>query len=339
MAGAEAVTPEHIMQVGLGFMGSKTLLSATELGVFTELAGGPASIEDLKKRLQLHSRSAADFLDALVALKFLERHDGLYSNTPATALFLDKNKPSYIGGLLEMANHRLYRFWGDLTEALKTGKLQNEAKHGGQSLFATLYAEPARLEQFLKAMTGISRGANLGIASKFPWAKYKRFVDVGTAQGDLAVQVARANPHLSGVGFDLQEVGPIFTKYATEQGVSSRLAFQPGDFFKDALPHADVLMMGHILHDWDLAEKKQLIRKAWDALSPGGALIVYEAIIDDKRQANQFGLLMSLNMLIETHGGFDYTGADCRGWMSEAGFRETYVEHLVGPDSMVVGIK
>jgi precorrin-6B methylase 2 len=333
------VTPEHIMQVGLGFWPSKTLLSAVELGLFTELAKGPASADQLTDRLQLHSRSAADFFDALVALKFLKRRDGIYSNTPATDRFLDRNKPSYIGGVLEMANHRLYRFWGDLTDALRTGLPQNEAKHGGEPVFSALYAEPGRLEQFLKAMTGISRGANLGIAAKFPWKKYQRFVDVGTAQGDLAVQVAGAHPHLTGVGFDLKEVEPIFTKYATEHGLTSRLTFQPGDFFKDPLPRTDVLMMGHILHDWNLAEKKALVRKAWEALPDGGALIVYESIIDDERQSNAFGLLMSLNMLIETSGGFDYTGADCRGWMTEAGFRETYVEHLVGPDSMVVGIK
>jgi hypothetical protein len=98
-------------------------------------------------------------------------------------------------------------------------------------------------------------------------------------------------------------------------------------------------MMGHILHDWDLETKQMLIRKAFDALAPGGALIVYESIIDDDRSGNTFGLLMSLNMLVETPGGFDYTGSDCMGWMKEAGFRETRVEHLVGPDSMVIGMK
>jgi hypothetical protein len=82
-----------------------------------------------------------------------------------------------------------------------------------------------------------------------------------------------------------------------------------------------------------------LIGKAYDALPAGGAYIVYESIIDDGRSKNAFGLMMSLNMLIETNGGFDYTGADCEGWMRDAGFKETRVEHLTGPDSMVVGIK
>jgi hypothetical protein len=339
--------PDQILQVGLGFWASKTLLSAIEMQVFTELAKHPETLAELSARLGLHPRSAHDFLDALVALQFLERRDGVYYNTPSTDLFntpstdlfLDKRKASYLGGILEMANQRLYPFWGGLTTALRTGEPQNEVSRGDTSLFTALYADPARLRSFLKAMTGLSRGANLTIAKQFPWKDYKSAVDVGTAQGDLITQVALANPHLAGIGFDLPEVGPIFEDYALENGLCGRIRFEPGSFFDAPIPQADVVMMGHILHDWNLDTKKMLIRKAYDALPSGGALIVYESIIDDDRSTNAFGLLMSLNMLIETPGGFDYTGADCKGWMEEAGFRSTRVEHLVGPESMVVGIK
>jgi hypothetical protein len=333
------LNPEKILQTGLAFWPSKVLLSAIELRVFTELARGPQPREVLAGRLGLHPRAAADFLDALVALGFLTRTDDVYANTAETDLFLDRTKPSYVGGILEMANHRLYPFWGHLTEALRTGQPQNEVKHGGPGLFEALYADPARLREFLAAMTGISHGANMTIARTFPWAEYKTFADIGTAQGDLAAQVALANPHLTGVGFDLPEVGPIFEGYAAAVGVADRVRFQPGSFFTDALPSVDVLMMGHILHDWDLPAKQMLIEKAYAALPAGGALIVYEAIIDNNRSQNAFGLMMSLNMLIETPGGFDYTGADCEGWMRAAGFSSTRVEPLVGPDSMVIGIK
>jgi hypothetical protein len=332
-------TPEHILQTGLAFWPAKALLSAVEMELFTLVAQHPGTLDELQGRLGLHPRSARDFLDTLVALGFLQRADGKYLNTAATDAFLDKRKPSYVGGLLEMANLRLYPFWGHLTEALRTGLPQNEVKTGGPSLFAALYADPARLRNFLQAMTGISRGANLGIASKFPWQKYRSFVDVGTAQGDLAVQVALANSHLTGSGFDLPEVEPIFEDYVERNRLSERISFKPGSFFTDPIPPADVIMMGHILHDWDLNEKMMLIQKAFDALPSGGAFIVYESIIDDDRKQNAFGLMMSLNMLIETPGGFDYTGADCMGWMKKVGFSSTRVEHLVGPDSMVVGIK
>jgi len=330
---------DHIMQVGLGFWASKTLLSAVELGLFTELSRQPRTLPEISARLGLHPRSAHDFLDALVALQFLDRRDGTYSNTPSTDLFLDARKPSYLGGMLEMANHRLYPFWGGLTSALRTGLPQNEASRGGDDPFVDLYADPERLRGFLKAMSGISHGANMTIARQFPWKQYNSAVDVGTAQGDLITQVALANPHLFGTGMDLPAVGPIFEDYVAENGLSGRVKFHPGSFFDVPIPNADVVMMGHILHDWNLDIKKMLIAKAYAALPAGGALIIYETIIDDDRSTNAFGLLMSLNMLIETPGGFDYTGADCIGWMHEAGFHSTRVEHLVGPDSMVVGIK
>lgn len=333
-----APSPEHILQTGLAFWASKTLLSAVEMEVFTELAKGPETLESLTGRLGLHPRGARDFFDTLVALGFLDRENGNYRNTPSSDIFLDKHKPSYIGGILEMANQRLYPQWGRLTTALRTGERQSEAP-GSEDLFAALYADPARLKSFLRAMTGVSRGANLAIAAKFPWDKYKTTADCGTAQGDLVVQVALKNPHLTGIGFDLPEVAPIFEEYVEQNGLSSRLRFQPGSFFTDPLPRVDVIMMGHILHDWNLEEKKMLIRKAYEVLPEGGAFIAYDSIIDDDRRKNAFGLMMSLNMLVETPGGFDYTGGDCTGWMKEAGFSETRVEHLVGPDSMVIGIK
>jgi len=330
--------PSAILELGFAFWGSKTLLSAVELGVFTELSEGPLDAEALRARLGLHPRSTLDFLDALVALGMLERGDDGYANTPATARFLDRTSPAYVGGILEMANARLYPFWAGLAEGLRTGQPQNEAKGGGD-FFGVLYQEPDRLRQFMRSMTGLSLGAAHAIAEKFPWHEHRTFVDVGAAEGALPVVVAQAHDHITGGGFDLPAVGPLFDEYVAGAGLADRLRFQPGDFFADPLPQADVITMGHILHDWDLEQKLNLLRKAYDALPDGGALIVYDAIIDDDRRENAFGLLMSLNMLIELPGGFDYTGADCQGWMRDVGFRETRVEHLVGPDSMVVGIK
>lgn len=331
--------PEHILQVGTGFFATKTLLSAIELNLFTELAKEPGDLATLEKKLGLHPRSSRDFLDALVALGFLAREEGIYRNTTDTDVFLDKAKPSYLGGMLEMCNHRLYGFWGNLTTGLRTGLPQNEIASGETGLFEGLYADPDRLKGFLRAMSGLSHGANIAIAQNFPWADYRTVCDVGTAQGDLVVQIAKANTHLEGIGFDLPPVAPIFEEYVRENNLDGRVRFATGSFFTDPMPKADVITMGHILHDWNLEEKRMLIGKAYDALPEGGAVIIYEALIDNDRSKNAFGLLMSLNMLIETPGGFDYTGADCEGWLREAGFRETRVQHLTGPDSMVVGIK
>ncbi|MDT5014651.1 MAG: hypothetical protein QOD39_811 [Mycobacterium sp.] len=336
---AESVTPDSIMQLGTAFWGSKTLLTAVELRLFGELGeAGPLGLEALRERLGLHPRSARDFFDALVALRMLERDDsGRYSNTAATDLFLDPAKPSYMGGILEMFNARLYGFWGSLTEALRSGEPQSEVKTGGD-FFETLYADPEKLAQFAHGMSGLSTATGQAIAAKFPWGDYGSMIDIGCAEGAVPVAIATAHKHLTGGGFDLPPIEPIFNAHVARSGLADRLRFTPGNFFADPLPGADVLIMGHILHDWDLDQKRMLLEKAYEALPKGGALIVYEAIIDDNRRENAFGLLMSLNMLIECLG-FDYTGADCRGWMADTGFSKSYVEYLVGPDSMVVGIK
>src|SRR6185369_5221290 len=151
-------------------------------------------------------------------------------------------------------------------EALKTGKPQNESKNTSET-FAAVYADEHRLKLFLSAMTGISMGLARLMAEKFDWQPYKTFVDVGTAQGALAVEVAKAHSHLSGVGYDLAQVEPIFTEYAERNGLKDRLKFQKGDFFKEELPSADVIVLGHILHDWDLEQKEMLLAKAYKALN------------------------------------------------------------------------
>src|SRR5215471_17049456 len=282
MSTANVVTPERIMQLGLGFWASKTLLSAIEVGLFSELADGPLSAADLSSRLGLHQRSARDFFDTLVSVGMLGREGDRYQNTAETGLFLVRTSPAYIGGMLEMANERLYPFWGSLTEGLRTGSPQNEAKTGGEGLFEALYSDPERLRLFLGAMTGLSMGASRAIAEKFPWRDYKTVVDVGGAQGGLLVQLCLAHPHLRGTNFDLAAVAPIFNEYSASHGLSDRITFQSGNFFEEALPPADVITMGHILHDWNLDEKQMLIQKAYEALPAGGAFIVFEALIDDE---------------------------------------------------------
>ncbi|HEY7119703.1 MAG TPA: methyltransferase [Tepidisphaeraceae bacterium] len=335
------ITPDPLMQLAFGFMGSKVLFAALELDLFTRLAkSGSRNCTELARELNLHDRSARDFLDTLVALKLLERDGaGRYTNSPLAAQYLDRAQASCIAGILDMCNARLYKFWDHLTEALRTGQPQNEAKGGGPDPFAAIYGEPARLRQFLSAMTGLSAASARGIAAQFPWGDYKTFADVGTAQGAVPAHLALAHPHLNGVGFDLAAVRPVFEEYVRERGVADRVRFVAGDFFKDTLPSVDVIIMGHILHDWDLKTKRQLVAKAYDALPPRGALIVYDAMIDDERRTNVSGLFMSLNMLIETPGGFDYTPADCHGWLRDAGFRDMTTHRLAGVDSMVVAYR
>ena len=337
------IDPSKIMQIGMGFWASKTLLTAVNMGLFTHLAKEELSGNDIKEKLGLHDRGLYDFLDILVALGFLKRNGiketSMYSNAEDTDLFLDKNKPSYVGGMLEMANNRLYPFWNDLEEGLKTGKPQNETKRGGAPIFEALYADEQKLREFLKAMGGIQMGNFMMFSKTFDFSNYKTHCDVGGAGGHLASQVAMNNTHMNCVSFDLPPVEPVAMENINMMGLSDRVSSQSGDFLNEDLPKADVITMGNILHDWGINDKKILIKKAYDALPQGGALVVIESIIDDNRSENAFGLMMSLNMNIETPEGFDFSASDFDIWAKECGFTQTSVMPLTGPSSAVIAIK
>jgi SAM-dependent methyltransferase len=335
--------PSHIMQVGMGFWPSKTVLSAVELELFTQLGAEAMSGAEIGERLGLHPRAIYDFLDTLVALRLLERDgdgtDGRYRNTDETSAFLDKRSPTYIGGILEMSNARLYRFWGNLTEALRTGEPQNEIKQTGKPMFDELYSDPARLEQFMGAMKGISLGNFHVLAERFDFSKYDTVCDVGGATGQLCMILAGRHPHLRCISYDLPVVAPIADKAIAAAGLADRVTTASGDFFADPLPEADVITMGLILHDWNLERKMRLIRSAYDALPEGGAFIIIENLIDDARRENAFGLMMSLNMLIEFGDAFDFTGSDFAGWCREVGFRDVEIVPLTGPSSAGIAYK
>lgn len=336
---AAGLAPDPILQIASGFMASKVLFSAIELGIFTLLARTPLHGQTLAERAGLHPRSARDFLDALVSLKLLERTDGYYANSRLAAEFLDANTASYIGGILSMGDARLYGFWHGLTEALRSGEPQNEIK-AGESSFDAVYSDPDRLEAVVRSMTGLNIAPVRALAELFPWKDYRTVLDVGCAEGALLAQVALRNEHIRGYGYDLPTVQPIFQRYVHVHRVADRVHFRPGDFLvDDVLPHADVVVMGNILPERCLETRRALLAKAHAALPDGGALIIYETVVDEDRRNSTAALLMSLNMLIETPGGGAFSGKECLKWMEDAGFRETAVQAIPGGKAMLVGRK
>ena len=340
---ADEISPDHILQIGFGFWASKALLSAVDLALFTHLSKGPQTGPQIEADLSLHPRATYDFLDTLLALGLLEREgtgeSAEYSNTPSTALFLVKTSPQYIGGMLEMADARLYRFWADLTPALKTGLPQNEMKTTGKSMFEAVYADPARLEQFMDAMGGISLGNFMAFAEKFDFSRFTTLADIGGATGQLSTIIAAHHSHMRCRTCDLGQVQPIAERRIRAQNLQGRVTADTLDFFADEFPQADIITMGMILHDWNLANKKMLIAKAYRALPPGGVFVAIENIIDDERRQHAFGLMMSLNMLIEFGEAFDFTGAQFSEWCREAGFSRCEIIPLAGPASAAVAYK
>jgi len=238
-----------------------------------------------------------------------------------------------------MLNARLFGFWNDLGNALKTGLPQSEVKVHGKPIFEELYASESQLGIFLESMTGFQSANFLQLAESFDFSRFNSVSDIGGALALLSRTVGARYNHLSFTTFDLPPVAPLAQKQIDAAGMADRITVISGDFFEDELPRADVITMGNILHDWNLEKKKLLIRKAYDALPEGGAFIAVENLIDDARRENAFGLLMSLNMLIEFGDAFDYTAADFREWCSEAGFSRFEVIPLAGPTSAAIAYK
>lgn len=335
--------PGTIMQTATSFWASKVLLTAIELDLFSVLDEESMTAAKLGDLLGLHPRGTFDFFDALVAMNFLDREgdgpEGRYKNTPATRAFLDKKSPAYIGGFPEMLNSRLFGFWNDLGTALKTGKAQSEIKHNGRPVFEELYSDGDRLGEFLEAMSSIQTANFEALAEKFDFSQYSSLCDAGGALALLSRVIAARYPNMRFINFDLPKVSPHAQKHIDAAGLSGRIEVVSGDFFKDHLPKADIVTMGNILHDWNLEKKKFLIKKVYDTLPEGGVFITIENLIDDARRENVFGLLLSLNMLIEHGDGFDYTGADFCEWCKEIGFRRFEILRLAGPSSAAVAYK
>jgi hypothetical protein len=339
-------SPQSIMQIGSGFWASKVLLAAVNFQLFTHLAKNKmmsaGQIKDLLN-LKCTDRNVYDFLDALTALGFLNR-EGLfetsqYSNTIDTDVFLDKNKPSYVGGILEMMNNRLYRFWGNLEEGLRTGLPQNEIKEGKGNLFEAIYKDPEKLKEFTGAMGGAQVGNFIAFAQKFDFSNYKTLTDAGGSGGLLSLMVAKHHAHMTCTSFDLPPLESIAKNNIQNLQLADRVKTASGDFFSDAIPKADIVVMGNILHDWDEDQKILLMKKAYEAISAGGAFVAIENVIDDERKQNAFGLMMSLNMLIETGTGFDYTFSEFTKWAEVVGFKSTSIVPLAGAASAAIAYK
>ncbi|HKB45903.1 MAG TPA: methyltransferase [Chitinophagaceae bacterium] len=338
--------PSKIMQIGMGFWAAKALLAGVKFKLFTLLAGKKMSGAEIKKALKLQTtdRHVYDWLDVLVALGFLRREgiwdNAAYSNNSDTEIFLDKNKPSYIGGILEMGNNRLYRFWGDLEEGLLTGHPQNEAKHGSNMDFLnTVYQTEEKMQEFIDAMSGIQMGNFMTLCKKFDFSKYKTLADVGGADGWLSIQICLNHPNIKCTTYDLSPVESLAKKKIARFNLSDRIQTMSGDFLKDELPRAEIITMGNIIHGMGEEEKQKLIDKVYGVLPENGVFITIENIIDDDRKQNVFGLLMSLNMLIENGDAFDYTPSDFDRWTKKAGFKRMEIMPLAGPTSAAIAYK
>lgn len=326
----ETADLEFVMGVAGGFWRSRALFSGVELGLFTMLATGPATLEEITGKLGLHARAAADFLDALTALGLLERRDGRYANAPAAARLLDQNGEGYVGGFLTFMGRALYPAWGRLTDLLKSGSLQE-----GFDSFGEFYRDLDRVRGFMNAMDSASAVVTAYLVERVDWSGHRDVVDLGGARGNLAGSLARAHGHLRTACFDMPPLRPLFDEHMAALGTADRTTFHGGDFLTDALPEADAYIFGHVLHDWDEESRVTLVTRAFEALRPGGELLVYDELIDDDRTGPAHSLLMSLNMKLVRSGAAEYTFADAKRWLGGAGYTGVTVERITATERLI----
>lgn len=327
-----------IIQLGMDFGSAKVLLTANEIDLFSILdAEGPGTEPEIRERLSLHPRGSRDFLNALVKLGLLHREDGRYRNTAAAETYLVKGKPTYVGRFLDRSNRVLYQAWGGFTDSLRTGESQIEG-HGDDNMFKHLYRNEEQMRDFIAMMDALNSAVGPVLADAFDWSGRKTVVDVGGARGNLAAALVKAHSHLTATVFDLPPVEAAFRDHIDELGLADRITFRGGDFFADPLPTADVIVFGHVLEDWSPERRQQLISKAYEALRPGGVVLVYDPMLDDELSPLN-NLLTSLTMLVVTHGGSEYAVDDCQGWMRTAGFARTEAKVLETNDILVAGYK
>lgn len=324
-------TSAGIIRLGNAFCDAKALLTAVELGLFTTLQEkGPSTEEEIRKELGLHGRGLADFLNLLSALGLLTREAGRYGNTEGTGTYLVRGTPDYVGGFLERSNRNLYPAWGKLGEALRTGEQQSG------SHFDQVVQNPHILRQFTGMMDALTNVVGPELAKAYDWSKHSSVLDIGGCRGNLCSLIVGAHPHLKGNVFDLPQMEPLFDELVAERGLTGQVRFHGGSFFTDPLPTtADVVVMGHVLHDWDAQQRADLVEKAYGAVNPGGALIVYDRMLDDEPDHVE-NLVISLDMLLVTDGGSEYPVSELVGNARRAGFTSTETAPFSDYDTIVV---
>jgi predicted O-methyltransferase YrrM len=328
---SNTLSPLPLMEMATGFWSFKTLASAYELGLFEQLSGTSGTTADeLADRLGIASRPAEMLLCGCAALGMLHKQNGRYVNSPLSDEYLVPGKPNHIGGLVTMFDRRLYAGWDKLTQAIRTNRPTTWDPDRDQSLFES--ADPEMLATFWEAMHAMSTLTGRALGAAFDVGGFRRLLDVGGGSAAFDIVLCQRYPELRTTVYDLEYVADIAARNVKDAGLGDRITVTPGDFFADASFPAghDLHLFSMIMHDWDQERDQLLLRKSFEALNSGGAVLICELLVNDNKTGPAPAALMSLNMLIETEGR-NYTAAEYSNWLTEVGFVDPHVVAFEAP--------
>jgi predicted O-methyltransferase YrrM len=331
-----------LMQLTSGFWAFKTLAAAHELDLFGQLTGSRGTTpRELAASLGIADRPAEMLLTACTALGLLRKKGGRYTNSPLAEEYLVRGKPYYFGGLVEMLDKRLYPGWARLADALRTNRPTTWDPDRQASLFDG--ADPVMLSHFWEAMHSISSSTARLLAQAVDLRRFKRLLDVGGGSGAFDIELCRRYRGLHATVYDLPHVTEIAAAKIAQAGLADRVQTAPGDFFADAAYPAghDLILLSLIMHDWSEEDDRAILRRCHDALPSGGAVVICELLVNDEKTGPAPAALMSLNMLIETAGGRNYTAAEYTAWLTDLGFRRIRTVRFASPgaDGAVIAYK
>ncbi len=334
-----APDPSVVLDLLESFRRSKTMFAAVSLGIFDSLEAGSRSLDELAGTLKLNRDALERLLDACVTLQLLRRSGDHYENAPEAARYLCKHSAARLTGYINYSNTVLWKLWGNLEDAIREGTNRWQQTFGWDGpIFSNFFRTEDSMREFLMAMHGYGLISSPHVVAAFDLSRFHRLVDLGGATGHLAIAACQRYPGLKAVVFDLPEAGLLAREIIGASPVADRIEIASGDFFVDTLPEADLYSVGRILHDWTEPKVLALLRRIFDRLPAGGALLIAEKLIAEDRVGPRWAHMQNLGMLLYTEGK-ERTLTEYQTLLEQVGFSEVKGSITPSPLDAVLAIK
>lgn len=342
MSGTEGSTPSFsgIVELLDGFKASKAMFTAVSLGIFDRLHKSAASCRELAADLDCAEHALERLLGFCASKELIVQDDqGRWRNTPASDRYLRIESPDTLAGYVLCADRMQFRLWAHLEDAVREGTNRWEQEFGRKDgVFDHFFKTKEDKEIFLRGMNGFGRISSPLAVAAFDLSGYRRMADLGGATGHLVIAACRRYPQMTACVFDLPSVTPVAQRAIAEEGLTERIDTVDGDFFKDDLPEADIYGFGRILHDWSDEQVRFLLKKTYDSLPAGGAVIICEHILNERKDGPATALLQSMNMLVVAEGR-ERSASEYEALVREAGFKEFEFQVTGGPVDAMLAVK
>ncbi len=296
-------SPDNVLKLLENFRRSKIMFAAVKLGVFDALHHQVRTPSELANILGCDSAAMERLLNACVGLQLLAKLDDAFTNTPAADAYLTSTSPRRMTGYINYSNDVMWKMWGNLEGAIREGSHRWKETFGwDEPIFSSFFKDDHAKREFLMGMHGFGKITSPVIVNAIDLSKFTHMVDLGGATGHWTIAACERWSNLNGTVFDLPAAVPLAEEMIAQSSASERIQAIGGDFFQDELPKGDLYALGRILHDWSAEKIDRLLKRVYDALPVGGAVMIGEKILNEKLDGPRWATLQDINMLIVTEG-------------------------------------